>query len=69
MSTRFDILDAKAYYERHSSEHQGCRSGCPERARLYEAYMTVAGHWGIEPGDRQRQAEQAAERVPGGPGS
>ncbi len=71
MSTKFDILDAKAAYLAHLAEHH-CRIGkdkCPIRIRLMKAYNggpeSMAHKWGLEYGDDTRQREQSAKRVGG----
>lgn len=64
MSTRYDILDARAAVLQHMSEHRcGDLTACPVRASLRASHMTVAGRWGIEPGDDARQREQFGQRV------
>jgi hypothetical protein len=67
MSTRVDILAAKAEYSEHVEAH-GCqpaylRQGtepCAERVARWRAYMGTAARWGTEPGDAARVAEQYA---------
>jgi hypothetical protein len=58
MSTRFDILGAKAACNGHATLHPGCRPGCAERSRLWREYMKTAARWGLETGDAARQREQ-----------
>jgi hypothetical protein len=67
MSTRYDILAAKATYQAHCSAHH-CRAGkCAERARLLNAWTgppdSASGRWGIEAGDDERQRRQAGVRA------
>jgi hypothetical protein len=58
MSTRFDILSAKAAYNGHAAAHSGCRPGCADRARLWREWMNTAARWGREAGDDARQRQQ-----------
>ena len=47
MSTIYDIKAAKGVYEDHVSAHK-CLTGdgCPERVRLWLAYMKTSEAWG-----------------------
>lgn len=68
MSTRVDILAAKAAYDDHNAEHKcapaylrsSSLAACPVRTRLWRLYMACAGNWGIQPTDAARVAEQYA---------
>ena len=67
MSTRVDILAAKATFDEHTQQH-GCQPAylrpglvpCTERVWLYKAYLDTAGKWGAEPGDVAKVAAQYA---------
>jgi hypothetical protein len=68
MSTRVDILAAKAAFDEHNQVH-GCapaylrRDGqppCAGRQALWQAWMGIAARWGIEPGDAGKVAGQYA---------
>jgi hypothetical protein len=68
MSTRLDIIRAKAAFDDHVSAHK-CRSAgfldagerpCEERVALWLDYQDTAGRWGTEAGDAQRVTEQYA---------
>jgi hypothetical protein len=72
MSTRVDILAAKAAFDQHTQQH-GCTAAylradgelpCPERQALWQAYASgprsAAGLWAIEPGDAAKVAAQYA---------
>lgn len=64
MSTRYDILDAKAEYVAHIGRHH-CKVGkCDIRIALWRKWMATGGRWGIEPGDNERQRRQFFERYP-----
>lgn len=62
MSTRFDILDAKARLYAHACDSQ-CNYPCRIRIALSAERLSIAGKWGIEPGDDARQREQFHARV------
>jgi hypothetical protein len=68
MSTRLDILAAKAEFDDHVGAHK-CRAQfataepgprCDKRVALWLAYMDVAGRWGTEDTDAARVAESYA---------
>lgn len=72
MSTRVDIIKAKAEFDQHNQQH-GCtaaylradnESQCPVRQQLWKAYaggpQSAAGLWAAEPGDAARVTEQYA---------
>ena len=58
MTSKADILNAKAAYEEHVSAHK-CRSGagagqpakCAMRVELWRKYMRCCHMWGLEDGD------------------
>jgi hypothetical protein len=67
MSTRVDILAAKAAFNDHQAEHKCVpaylRPGtvaCAVRVALWNAYMATAASWGTEPGDAAKVTEQYA---------
>jgi hypothetical protein len=68
MSTRVDILAAKATFEAHAAQHKctaaylrtNGQAPCAERAALWAAYMGTAGRWADEPGDAAKVTEQYA---------
>jgi hypothetical protein len=71
MSTRVDILTAKAALDEHQSAHH-CRPAyletdparrCADRVALWLAYMDTAARWGAEPGDPARVREQHAAQT------
>ena len=68
MSTRVDILKAKADFDEHNQEH-GCQPAylrpdgeppCPVRQALWAGYQGTAGQWGAEPGDAAKVTAQYA---------
>jgi hypothetical protein len=72
MSTRVDILKAKAAFDEHNQQH-GCAAAylradgeapCPVRQQLWQAYASgprsAAGRWAIEPGDAAKVTAQYA---------
>lgn len=68
MSTRVDIMAAKAEFDEHNQQH-GCvaaylrpdtEAQCPVRVQLWAAYMDVTNRWAIEPGDAAKVTEQYA---------
>jgi hypothetical protein len=68
MSTRVDILAAKARFEDHQAAHKcvpaylrpDTAEPCTERVVLWRAYMDTAARWGTEPGDAARVTGQYA---------
>jgi hypothetical protein len=68
MSTRVDILAAKAEFNDHQAAHKcvpaylrpDTVAQCPLRVKLWLAYMDTARLWGIEPGDKAKVTEQYA---------
>lgn len=70
MTTRYDIIDAKAAYTKHLADHRCVTGdGCKERLRLLKAYnggpRSVAGRWDLDDGDHDRQERQYHERTKG----
>lgn len=59
MSTRYEILAAKAGYNQHVDSHR-CRAGagCLSRQAEWDRWMTAAKNWGQEPDDDARQRQQ-----------
>jgi hypothetical protein len=71
VSTRVDILVAKAALDDHQAAHH-CRPAyletdparrCPERVRLWRAWLDTAARWGTEPGDAARVRDQYAAQT------
>jgi hypothetical protein len=65
MSTRYDIIDAKAEYNRHTCNGQ-CAYPCLTKRALWLRWQQTAGKWGIEPGDNARQRDQFNARTGSG---
>lgn len=57
MSTRYDILAARDRVRNHQC-NSSCGYPCPTLRALSAEHLTIAGKWGIEPGDDERQREQ-----------
>lgn len=70
MSTRFDIMAAKASHLSHIAAHH-CKTGqgCPERLASWQAWMHTTSRWALEPGDDARQREQYHAMHASTPGS
>lgn len=62
MSSRYDILDAKSRYDAHSCDRSHAYP-CLIKRSLWQERVRIAGLWGIEPGDQERQAEQYEART------
>jgi hypothetical protein len=62
MSSRYDILDAKARYDAHSCDRSHAYP-CLVKRGLWQERVRIAGLWGIESGDDERQRDQFNERT------
>lgn len=61
MSTRLDILDAKADHEDHQARHHCITGdGCAVRVGLWKRYMDTAQRWGLDADDAERVREAYA---------